>query len=224
MYPEFVWKIMDYIAIFLALIIVLPLHEFAHAFTAVKCGDPTPKFYGRYTLNPLAHFDPLGLICFVFAGFGWAKPVPVNPNNFKNYKRGSFFVSSAGVFANYILAFLVFPLWVLSFRVPEFGLFTYVLQSTLGNIVVLSLVFFVFNLIPVFPLDGFRILDCFCDKNNLIYRFLRDYGRFVLLFLFLLSVIADFTGFYQIDILGRAINFLVSYIEIPITAFWGLIF
>ena len=101
-------RILNYLSIFLALIVVLPVHEFAHAFVAVKCGDYTPKSYKRLTLNPLAHFDPVGLACFVFAGFGWAKPVPVNPYNFKNYKWGSFFVAIAGVVANYILAFLIY--------------------------------------------------------------------------------------------------------------------
>jgi Zn-dependent protease len=70
--------------------IVLPLHEFAHAFAAVKNGDLTPRLNNRYTLNPLAHFDLIGLICFAFVGFGWAKPVPINPYNFNNYKKGCF--------------------------------------------------------------------------------------------------------------------------------------
>lgn len=74
--------VLRYICSFLALMVVLPLHEFAHAFMAVKHGDMTPKLYNRYTINPLAHFDLIGLACFVFAGFGWAKPVPINPNNF----------------------------------------------------------------------------------------------------------------------------------------------
>lgn len=224
MYSNFVLKIIEYIAVFLALIVVLPIHEFAHAFTAVKCGDSTPKMFGRYTLNPFAHFDTLGLLCFVLAGFGWAKPVPINPNNFKHYKRDSFLVSSAGVISNYILAFLVYPLFLLSTYIPQFGLFTVVLNETLFYVFLLSLVFFVFNLIPVFPLDGFRILDCFCNKTNSVYKFLRDFGRYVLMFLFLLSVIADFTGLYRLDVLGYAINYVVSIIEIPITAFWGLIF
>ena len=82
--------ILLYLSRFIVLLFILPAHEFAHAFAAYKNGDDTAKLYGRYTLNPLKHFDPVGLICFLIAGFGWAKPVPVNPYNFKNFKKGSF--------------------------------------------------------------------------------------------------------------------------------------
>lgn len=224
MYSDIVLKIIDYVAIFLALLVVLPLHEFAHAFVAVKCGDLTPKINRRYTLNPFAHLDPLGLVCFIFAHFGWAKPVPVNPNNYKHYKSGCFFVSSAGVIANYMLAFITYPLWLLSLYIPQFGLFTLTLQDTLLYIWLFSLSFFVFNLIPVYPLDGFRILECFCRQDNPVLRFLRFYGRYILLGLFALSVIADFTGFYSLDILGIALGYVRSFISIPISWFWGLIF
>ncbi len=176
-------RIIQYFAIFLALILVLPLHEFAHALIAVKCGDNTPKLAGRYTLNPLAHFDPMGLICFVLARFGWAKPVPVNPYNFKNYKWGSFFVAIAGVLANYLLAFLIYPLFILSLSVGDFGYFTDLLQYTLYFIFSLSLSFFAFNVLPIFPLDGFRIVEAFSKKRSKIYYYLRHYGPYILLFL-----------------------------------------
>lgn len=217
-------RILNYISIFLALLIVLPVHEFAHAYVAVKNGDLTPKLAGRLTLNPLAHFDTIGLVCFVIAGFGWAKPVPINPDNFTHKKRGCFTVSIAGVSANYILAFLVFPLYCLSLRLPQFGYFTIVLQMTLLYIFVLCLSFFVFNLIPVYPLDGFMAIDALVRRKNGLYCFLRYYGKYVLYFLFLLSIIADLINVPQLDILGIAINFIVSYIRIPITAFWGLFF
>ncbi len=218
-------RILGYISTFLALLIVLPIHEFAHGFAAVKSGDLTPKHQKRYTLNPLAHFDLLGLTCFVVAGFGWAKPMPVNPNNFRNYKRGCFWVSVAGVIANYIIAFLVYPLFIVSLLyIPEFGYFTQVLTDTFFKIFSLSLVFFIFNLIPVYPLDGFRAIDVFCKKRGKFYRFLRRDGIFVLYGLILLSFIADITGVWQIDVLGIAIRYLSNLISYPITLFWGLFF
>ena len=107
-------------ASFLAVMVVVCLHEYAHAYVANKCGDSTPRLYGRLTLNPLAHFDPLGIIMFALVGFGWANPVPINPNNFKNYKRGCLLTSSAGVIMNYLCAFLFYPIFilVLNFVIP----------------------------------------------------------------------------------------------------------
>lgn len=218
----FVERILEYICIFLALIIVLPVHEFAHGFAAVKSGDPTPKLYGRYTINPLAHFDIAGLICFALVGFGWAKPMPVNPQNFRNRKRCCFFVSIAGVVANYILAFLIFPLFLISFKTPNFGYFDDVLVNTLAYIFNFSIVFFIFNLIPIYPLDGFRVVDVFAKKRGPVYNFLRTKGIFVLYGLILLGILADFVNVPQIDILGNLIRFLSGYLSYPIIAFWGL--
>ena len=147
----------EMLAKFLAVTLVLTLHEFAHAFVAYKCGDPTAKWAGRMTLNPAKHFDPLGLVCFVFAGFGWAKPVPINEANFKKYGSGCFWTSAAGVIVNYLSAFIFYPLMVLAVRFMGSAE-----QLTYGHeflflftnyLFAFSLSFCVFNLLPFYPLD-----------------------------------------------------------------------
>lgn len=218
-------KLLIYICMFLAVMIVLPFHEFAHAFAAVKCGDDTPRANGRYTLNPFAHFDVMGLVCFVLVGFGWAKPVPVNPYNFRRYKRGLVWVSIAGVLANFIIAFIVYPLYLLSTYVPDFGYFDDVLTLTLSFVFQMNLTFCVFNLLPFYPLDGFRVIDATVNHSNPVYRFLRNYGQYILLGLIFLSFLADWIPqLYFLDILGLIIGNGAYYLGWPIRALWGLLF
>lgn len=218
-------KVVSYICVFLAVMIVLPFHEFAHAFAAVKCGDDTPRVNGRYSLNPFAHFDVVGLVCFVLVGFGWAKPVPINPYNFRNYKRGLVWVSVAGVLTNLILAFIAYPLYRLSMFLPDLALFDDVLQNTLHLVFRLNLTFCVFNLLPFYPLDGFRIIDATVNHSNPVYRFLRNYGQYVLLALIVLSFIASWIPQLAfLDVLGLVIGKGAYYLGLPIELLWGVIF
>ena len=223
---------MDYIvrilAQFLAVMVVITFHEFAHAYAAYKCGDPTAKFSGRMTLNPLKHFDPLGIVMFAFVGFGWAKPVPINPNNFNDYKKGCLWTSAAGVIANYIMAFVFYPVFVLTvaYLLPVFAgkymsVFLYALTYALFAY---SLSFCVFNLLPVYPLDGFRIVDAVNRKRGKVYRFLRQYGYYILLALMFISILADnISAFRYIDVLGYIMQFAVGVFGRPITLFWNWI-
>lgn len=223
---------MDYIvkilAQFLAVMVVTTFHEFAHAYAAYKCGDPTAKFSGRMTLNPLKHFDPLGIVMFAFVGFGWAKPVPINPNNFNDYKKGCLWTSAAGVIANYIMAFVFYPVFVLTvaYLLPVFAgkymsVFLYALTYALFAY---SLSFCVFNLLPVYPLDGFRIVDAVNRKRGKVYRFLRQYGYYILLALMFISILADnISAFRYIDVLGYIMQFAVGVFGRPITLFWNWI-
>ncbi len=228
---------MDYIvyllASFLAVMVVITLHEFSHAFVAYKCGDPTAKFNGRMTLNPIKHFDPIGIVMFALVGFGWARPVPVNPNNFRRYRSGCFWTSAAGIITNYISAFLFCPiaLWVGEYFFPNSSVITYGHEFVFHLTQLLfsySLSFCVFNLLPFYPLDGFRMVDALNKKHGKVYRFLRNYGYYILMGLIILSFVARtlakrvlFFGYF--DILGYVMTFATNILGWPITAFWELI-
>ena len=138
-----------------ALIAALTIHEYAHARAAVAMGDPTPKFLGRVTLNPIPHIDPIGLLLLFIAGFGWAKPVEVNHRNFRDGRKGMFVVSLAGAGANIALGFVA---WFLLMLLGELNLIGMVWQKTLWQLYRYNLMFAVFNLIPIPPLDGSKVL------------------------------------------------------------------
>jgi len=217
-------KILIYLARFLAVVLVLSFHEFAHSYAAVKNGDFTPKVYKRYTLNPLAHFDILGLIMFTFVGFGWAKPVPINPSNFRNYRKGLFQVSIAGVLTNFLMAFLIYPIFQLSILLPDMLLFDELIYLFLLFAYTYNLVFCIFNLLPLYPLDGFRVLESVDRKRGKIFTFLNNYGYYILIGLIVLSFLTRQIGLSQFDILSIIIDYGTFILGWPIQAIWGLIF
>ena len=222
--------LLNLLASLLAVVVVLSLHEFAHAFVAYKCGDPTAKLAGRMTLNPIRHFDPMGLCLFVIARFGWAKPVPVNPNNFKNRVLGSFLTSVAGILVNYLSAFLLFyPLSMLTARylVPLFAgkYMSYFISLLTGSLFWNSIYFSVFNFLPIYPLDGFNMWDSLDRRGSKALQFLRMYGSYILLGLIVVNIVADYIPVLQyVNMLGFIMNTLSDIIAIPIVWFWGLIF
>jgi Zn-dependent protease len=183
-YTDPVW----WIAMAAIVLIALPIHEFAHAFVAVKLGDPTPRYQGRYTLNPLVHIDPIGAILILLAGFGWAKPVQWNPNNITIDPRlGSILVSIAGPLSNLALAMLSFLLLRLVDGLslsPELMEMAFVLLVTFAQINVLL---FVFNFLPVPPLDGSHVLFALLPAGNRqLYFTLSQFGMpliFLIVFL-----------------------------------------
>lgn len=219
------------VASFFAVVVVLTMHEFAHAFVAYRCGDPTPKWNKRLSMNPLRHFDLLGLICFAFVGFGWAKPVPINPENFKKYRLGLGLTASAGIVVNYLSAWLFFPLYLV---VAYYGsvmpdpLYSFFCNATYC-LFAYSLSFCVFNLLPLYPLDGFRIVEALNRRHGKVYRFLRQNGYYILLALIVESFICDLfvrMGVFQMayfDILGWIMKFATDIFGWPIQALWGLI-
>lgn len=165
-----------YAASVLAIIFVLVPHEFAHAAVAYANGDPTPKLNGRITLNPIKHFDPIGFVMCALVGFGWARPVPINSANFKHYKLGLFTTAIAGVVANYLIAFIVYPLYLLCATRLSDNLGAEFLTTLLRLIYSYNLSIAVFNLLPLYPLDGFRVLEALTKPWNKVRQFLGKYG------------------------------------------------
>jgi len=218
--------ILELLSLFLAIMLTIPVHEFAHAFVAVKCGENTPKYSGRYTLNPLKHFDPLGLLMMALVRFGWAKPVPINPANFKNQRRGVLLVSVAGPLSNLFVAFISYPLFLLSVLfLPDIMLFDDLIRTFFSVMVGLNVSLFLFNLLPIFPLDGFHILETCFKRDNAFLRFLRQYGSYILLGLILIGIFADsFSVLNYVDLLGLYLNTCGNFIFRILIAFWGIFF
>lgn len=211
------------------MLFVLVPHEFAHAAVAVANGDPTPKLNGRLSLNPLRHFDPLGFVMCALVGFGWARPVPINSANFKNYKVGLFTTAIAGVVTNYIIAFIFYPLYLLSDIYVGMGTAGGLFLTTfLWLVFSYNLSIAVFNLLPLFPLDGFRVVESLTKPWNKVRQFLGKYGQLILLVLIFESFVCSVVGrfypiFYSFDVLGYVMTFAVEIIGWPIQALWGLI-
>lgn len=167
-------KVIEIFTKVLIIFLVLPIHEFAHAWAAHKMGDDTAAYSGRLTLNPLAHIDIIGAICLLLTGFGWAKPVPINPLKFKKQRFGISITAAAGPLSNLIVAFIALIIDRLIRGIcsmPDFGYYMIDSSGTISSIYILIFIleFFVqiniglaiFNLIPIPPLDGSKILNYF---------------------------------------------------------------
>ncbi|GAB6156972.1 site-2 protease family protein [Desulfotomaculum varum] len=159
----------------LLIFFALPLHEYAHGLVAYKLGDPTAKYEGRLTLNPFKHLDPLGTILIFFGPIGWAKPVPVNPFHFANRKKGMMLVSLAGPAANFLLAGIGAVLLGVFYQSPAPA---YIFE----NFMILNVWLAVFNLLPLPPLDGSKILAGLLPGRQAWLYELERYG-FAILFL-----------------------------------------
>ncbi len=182
--------ILEILYILPAVLIGLSFHEASHAYVAYKMGDPTAKNLGRITLDPAKHLDPIGLLCLLFLGFGWAKPVPVNPNNFENRRKGEFLVSIAGVTMNFILGvgFTVILALMLVFNIRNS-----IAIKIIQYIISINFVLMVFNLLPIGPLDGTGIIRAILWKDSYKFdSFMARYGTIILLMLLITGVIGMF--------------------------------
>ena len=177
------------------ILIGLTVHEWAHAYAAYRMGDPTARNVGRMTLNPLAHIDIFGFLCLLLVGFGWAKPVPINTRNFKNYRRDEIIVSVAGIVTNLLLALLAtFVLYTGMLKLQLWDNEAFV--NILYGIVTINLSLAVFNLLPIYPLDGSHIFECLLGRRfPRFFMFMRQYGQIVLIVLLITGVVGTVLSF-----------------------------
>lgn len=204
--------IIQYGARIMIIFMILPIHEFAHAFMAYKLGDNTAMYKGRLTMNPLAHIDIIGAICLLFTGFGWAKPVPINPLKFKKYRRDTALTALAGPLSNIIVAFIATIGLRIAVAADDNYFFRgdtlYYIEGTnntplyyvillLYFIVTINIGLAIFNLIPIPPLDGSKILSYFTSAK---YEMFLVRNQMVIQFAFFLVL---FTG-----VLSKPLSFL----------------
>ena len=175
------------ISILFVILCILPLHELAHAWVANKLGDPTAKLEGRLTFNPLASVDPMGALALLLFGFGWAKPVPVDSRYFRKPKRDMAITALAGPVSNLLAAFVGAVLVAVMEVFSPYNGFTNFVYNVLWSYVVVNISLAVFNLIPMPPLDGSRIVAAFLS-DRVMYTYYRYQNLFVMvMFLLLLS-------------------------------------
>lgn len=206
------------IAILAVILPAIMLHEVSHGYAAYLSGDYTAKAAGRLTLNPVKHFDLFGTLMMLMVGFGWAKPVPIDSRNFRDYKKGMIFTSLAGVGANLIMAiFSIICICIVTavFKAADvivlFNDSTYFVAASSQAAryaymffyylcvygVLLNMTLFLFNLIPVYPLDGFRVVETLAKPDNRYVAFNYRYGNFLLIGVILIFTLLGYLSRYM---------------------------
>lgn len=213
--------IMEILAVVMIVFLILPLHEMAHGFVAYKLGDNTAKNMGRLRFNPMAHVDPIGALMILFVGFGWAKPVPVDPRNFKNPKAGMAITALAGPVSNLLAAFAA----ALLYNVAAIVAANVSLSAGAWELISIFFIYFisinislaVFNLIPIPPLDGSKILFAFLP-DRIVYKVYQNEQvlSIVLIVLIFTGVLTGPLSYLQ-NILTNWVFHLAS---LPFAAFW----
>ena len=172
------------ITFIVGLVAAITIHEFAHAFVAYRLGDPTAKLAGRLTLDPRSHLDPIGTIAILLIGIGWGRPTPFDPFNLRNIKRDSALISVAGAVSNFILAILLSLPYLVAYFTGNLAPGFVAAYQVLSIVIWLNIILGVFNLIPVAPLDGFKVLAGFLPRQWYEdFMQTERYGIFILILL-----------------------------------------
>lgn len=212
------------LAYLIVILTAIVLHELSHGYVAYLNGDMTAKSQGRLTLNPLKHLTPIGTLLLFLVGFGFAKPVPIDPRNFREFKKGMLTTSLAGVTMNFILATFnsIFLALVL-----KFGSWTYVGNMSFANYMTLfgyalflygmlvNVLLMVFNLLPIYPLDGFRVVETLAEPNNKYVDFMYKNGRFVLLAFIAISYLLSWLNIPDL------FDMVQDLVKMTFNAIWG---
>lgn len=189
---------LSFVLLIIPLMYSIIIHELAHGWVAYKMGDPTAKWLGRLSLDPRKHIDPFGAIALLIFGFGWAKPVPVNFLNLRNQRKGLIFVSAAGIVANMALAFIAFLIMRLTGHLDT-GPF----QTLLYFMARVNIMLAAFNLIPIPPLDGSKIIMGFLPgRYQYSLERLEPFGMFIILGLLYLGVLNPVIAVFQYAIIS----------------------
>lgn len=199
-------RLLNLLVLLFCVLLSLSVHELGHGLAAYAMGDNTAKSSGRLSLNPLDHLDPIGTICLLVSQFGWAKPVPVNPYNFKNQKGGMVLTSLAGPFTNFVLAFIAqIGVMALGSRLPFMsGGIMYdillIFNMICSNMLIINLGLGIFNLLPIPPLDGSKVLGSVL-RTDLYFKYMQ-YEQFGFILLILLINIPFFNRFLNMCVYG----------------------
>lgn len=201
-------NILGFIIIAILLLLTIAVHEFSHAFVADKLGDPTARIAGRLTINPLAHLDPIGTLLLLFAGFGWGKPVPFDPFNLRDPKRDSALISFAGPGSNLLIAVVSSLLLQFLYYSPIIMISSFLFEI-IRLFIHFNVLLAIFNLIPVHPLDGFKVVAGILPKKYYAdWLSLEPYGM-----IFLILLIFPFFGSSPINsIISPIVNLILTFL------------
>lgn len=194
-------------------IVAMTFHEFAHAFAATKLGDDTPRLQGRLNLNPMSHIDPVGLLCLILLGFGWGKPVQINSRNFDSkypLSKAEAIVAAAGPIMNFIITFIsIIILKIFSMNVSVVTTTTRIIENILLSLIYVNIGLGVFNLIPVYPLDGSKILNHFLPYKAREWMMNNQYILTIIVFIIVSSTdVVGYISAYIINGMAWLINLI----------------